>query len=166
MINIRLLSEIDSYDELTGLLHRAYAPLADAGMHFVASHQPPETTKERCEGGTTFVAELNGRLVGTITLYPPHSESTCLYYRNPSTFHFGQFAVHPDQQGIGLGRRLLSQVEEAARSQGAKSLALDTSERATDLIALYTHLGFHEIDRVSWGDIVNYNSVILSKSLR
>jgi ribosomal protein S18 acetylase RimI-like enzyme len=39
-------------------------------------------------------------------------------------------AVHPDHQGCGLGRQLLSAVEQAIRSAGGTQLYADTSGRA------------------------------------
>lgn len=165
MIEIRPLRAGDSFEELTDLLHRAYAPLAEAGMKFVASHQSVQTTVERCERGSCFVAEQNGVLVGTITLYPPSPESECQLYRDPTTFHFGQFAVDPDLQSKGVGRQLLVAVERSAIQSGATTLALDTSENATQLIRMYEHLGFKIVDRIHWGDIVNYASVIMSKPI-
>jgi len=43
----RYVGAADSIDDLTAMLHEAYAPLALAGMRFVASHQDSEATKRR-----------------------------------------------------------------------------------------------------------------------
>lgn len=39
-VELRRLSDSDSFDELTTLLHRAYAPLLAQGMRFSATHRP------------------------------------------------------------------------------------------------------------------------------
>lgn len=165
MPTVRLLSPQDSYAEITDLLHEAYAPLAAAGMKFRATQQSVDETRERCERGICFVAEDEGRLIGTITLYGPEPNGQSLHYRAPGNFHFGQFAVLPEYQGRWLGKLLLEQVEAEAVRLGASNLALDTSERAGNLISLYHRWGFVEVERVNWGDSVNYGSVILSKTL-
>jgi ribosomal protein S18 acetylase RimI-like enzyme len=161
---IRPLAETDSFEALTVLLNQAYAPLAAAGMRFVASYQNVKTTKMRCERGQTFVAEVNQALVGTITLYGP-SESKCDWYTKPDVWHFGQFGVAIKHQKCGIGRALLSAVESAAIQFGARYLALDTSENAAELRGYYERLGYKFMEYVTWGDAVNYRSVVLSKEL-
>ena len=50
--------------DLTNLLHRAYRPLADAGMKYFATHQTEEQTKERIQDGKCYVALLDRQIVG------------------------------------------------------------------------------------------------------
>ena len=74
---IRLLNESDSLEELTELLHRAYRVLADLNLRYMATHQDVSVTRDRIKNGRCFVAELNGRVVGTITYYEPrHSKGS------------------------------------------------------------------------------------------
>jgi hypothetical protein len=51
LIRYRYLSPTDDLDELTSMLHEAYAPLASAGMRFVASYQDSSVTRQRTERG-------------------------------------------------------------------------------------------------------------------
>ncbi len=165
---IRLLAAGDSLADLTALLHRAYAPLAAAGMHFVASHQSEEVTRRRIEGRTCVVVERRGRIVGTATLAGPGSGAggpgPALYAR-PDVAHFSQFAVEPEEQRAGLGTRLLAWLEEHARGLGAGWLALDTSEHATALIRWYRARGYEPVGRHDWRPHVNYESVLLARRL-
>jgi hypothetical protein len=55
-------------------------------------------------------------------------------------------------------------VEARAREKGIAELALDTSEHAEALIAMYTRRGYRFIEYARWKS-VNYRSVILSKRL-
>ena len=55
-------------------------------------------------------------------------------------------------------------VEERARAIGAHEIALDTSERAKKLIALYTARGYEIVDEADWS-VTNYRSVIMSRKL-
>jgi GNAT superfamily N-acetyltransferase len=56
-------------------------------------------------------------------------------------------AVHPNAQGAGLGRRLMDFAEEEARRGGFGRLRLYTNEVMTENLAVYEHLGYHEVDR-------------------
>lgn len=154
----------DPVAEITTLLHAAYAPLAAQGMRYVASHQDEATTLRRLTAGFGFVAELQGVIIGTLTLYGPQKDSSCAWYNREGVYKFGQFAVRPDLQGRGIGHVMLNRIETEARELGARELALDTSERAEHLLRWYERLGFRFVQHVSWDD-TNYRSIVLSKSL-
>ena len=47
MLLIRQLAPADSLEELTHLLHRAYAQLGGMGLNYTAVSQPTETTARR-----------------------------------------------------------------------------------------------------------------------
>ena len=161
---IRPLEERDSISAITALLHEAYAPLAAMGFRYLATHQDEAMTARRLRSGVPFVGELNGAIVGTVTLRLPKTESRCEWLQQPGVWSFGQFAVRPDLQGQGIGRRMIETVEQHAIASGASELALDTAEGATHLIEWYQRLGFRFIQHVSWEE-TNYRSVVLSKSL-
>jgi len=160
----RSLRPDDDLEALTSLLHDAYAPLAAAGMRFVASHQTVETTRQRVNKGETFVAESAGAIVGTITLADATLTRGSPFYDRPDVADFGQFAVRPDLQRRGIGSELMAMVERRAREQGVVELALNTSEHASGLIAMYLKKGYRFIEYVQWDD-VNYRSMIFSKTL-
>ncbi len=164
-VRYRSIRPDDDIDALTSMLHEAYAPLAAAGMRFVASHQSVETTRRRMRGGETFVAVHDDLIVGTVTLADAEHTSGSAFLARPDVADFGQFAVSPPFQRRGIGSALLTIVEERAREQGLSELALNTSEHATHLIDMYTKKGFRFVEYVRWPD-VNYRSVVLSKTLR
>jgi GNAT superfamily N-acetyltransferase len=161
---IRSFAESDSIPALTHLLHEAYASLAAMGFRYTATHQDDATTLRRLLTGDAFIAEIDGKTVGTVTLYGSSPTSICDWYRQPSVSYFGQFGVLPAFQHQGIGLQLYRQVEEHARRRGAAELALDTAEGAHHLRQWYERLGFRFIEFVSWPE-TNYRSVILSKSL-
>lgn len=154
-------------EPLTELLHEAYAGLAEQGMRFMASHQPPAITRQRLQerGGEGWLFWRGGELVGTVSLYPGHAKrDPTEYYQRPGVWVFSQFAIRRDLQGAGLGSQAMDFVEARARARGATELALDTSERATGLLALYGKRGFRVVSSHQWPD-TNYRSLILSKTL-
>lgn len=161
---IRPYQDGDPIPEITAMLHRAYAPLAAAGMRYLATHQDDATTLRRLTDGYSLVAECGGRVVGVISAYWGSPEEHCSYYRRENLMYFGQFGVDPSMQGTGLGRKLYNAIEDYVRCQGVKEIALDTSERATDLISLYRAWGFEVVGEVRWHE-ANYRSVVMAKPM-
>jgi ribosomal protein S18 acetylase RimI-like enzyme len=56
-------------------------------------------------------------------------------------------AVHPAAQGHGLGRVLMSFAEEEAAHRRLTRMALVTHEVMTENQAIYTRLGYTEVER-------------------
>lgn len=163
-IIIRPLTESDSIEALTDLLHRGYKRLAEMGLKYLATYQDADMTRKRISHGECFVADYNGKIIGTINFYPPESIGGSPWLDRDDVCEFGQFAVDPDYQGNGIGTWMVKFVEDYARSKGLPEIALDTSEKATHLIDWYTKLGYRFIEYIDW-EITNYRSVILSKTL-
>jgi amino-acid N-acetyltransferase len=101
-----------SIDDVGGVL-QVIEPLEQAG---VLVHRPRELLEQEIE--RFFVAELDGRVIGCVALYPfpdaQAGEMACL-------------AVHPDFQGGGRGEALMRAVEEAAHEQGLTRLFVLTT---------------------------------------
>ena len=57
-------------------------------------------------------------------------------------------AVHPTQQGTGVGRALLELAESEALRQGHDSIYLFTNEKMTENRALYERIGYVEYKRL------------------
>ena len=165
-VTIRTLHADDSLQDLTTLVNRAYKQLADLGFQYVATWQDAAITKKRVEGGECWVAEQEGRVVGTIMYYGPGSDhpAECAYYQRQQIAVFGQFAVEPALQKTGIGRQLMKHVENRASEEGALEICCDTAEGATHLVEWYRRMGYAVVDTVDWGP-TNYLSVVLSKPL-
>lgn len=164
-ILIRELRPDDAIPEITVLLHAAYAGLAALGFRYVATYQDDEVTRRRLERGYPLVAEEAGRLIATVTLYPPRPDAIPAWYRRPEVHYFGQFGVLPEFQKQGIGARLMDEVERRAAARGAAEIALDTAEGAAHLVAWYERRGYRFIEYVQW-PVTNYRSVVMSKGLR
>lgn len=159
---IRLLAEDDSIPELTQLLHRAYRPLAEQGMRYVASWQDDEITRRRIARGECYLAFAGVRLAGTILFSDAAKTEGCAWYDRDEVASFHQFAVEPELQRHGIGAKLVDVCEHRAVETGAEELGVDTSEHATHLIDWYTRLGYRVVGDADW-DSTNYRSVVLSK---
>jgi GNAT superfamily N-acetyltransferase len=165
MVEIRQINPSDSVEELTELLHIAYAPLGNSGLNYTAVDQSLSTTIERINAGCCFVATENGRLIGTIVVEPTSQESAeCPYFAKPGVASAHQMAVAPDCQRRGIGSRLLGAAEAWARANGFLELALDTAEPARQLIEMYTRRGYRQVDTTQ-GQGKSYRSVFMAKNL-
>lgn len=162
---IRPLSPNDDLDEITDLIHAAYAPHLANDLRFVGTSQTIEDTVQRFASGHGFVATVDQVLVGTILARPPQPQSTAPLYRHPSTWSFGQFAVAPKLRGRGLGRALHDKALQFAGSNGAKVMALDTAAPARRLIELYERWGYRIVGVVDWRPRTNYSSVLMTRSI-
>ena len=117
-LTIKLIEPSDSIQELTDLLHRAYAALGAMGLNYTAVDQSPEVTAKRVASGACFIARLAGEIVGTVVVTAPDSNSPCEYFRNPRVAAAHQFAVSPDHQNLGIGASLIDQAQRWAQGEG------------------------------------------------
>ncbi|MBL8764797.1 MAG: GNAT family N-acetyltransferase [Phycisphaerae bacterium] len=163
-LTIRRLSPTDPVRAITSLLHRAYAPQIEMGLRPLAGRQDDATTQRRLNSGEAFVAECGGRVLGVVILNENEPDLGPPHFRRPGVASFSQFAVDPDMQGRGVGRRLLGALETRARELGATRLALSMAEPDADLRAFYERLGYSLIETWQW-PYTNYRSLILSKPL-
>jgi len=139
---IRRLQPGDSLDELTALLHRAFAPLGRSGLDCQAVDQTAATTRRRAERGDCLVAVADRQVVGTIIVQGSDPSSAIRLYRAPGVASVHQFAVEPLYQGRGVGRALLQVATTWARTRRFAELALDTPAPAAELRAYYARQGF------------------------
>jgi ribosomal protein S18 acetylase RimI-like enzyme len=54
--------------------------------------------------------------------------------------------VSPTVRGLGLGRRLLAELETQAAAHGIRTLRLETNRALTEAIGLYRAAGYREVD--------------------
>ena len=161
---IRCYNSADSLLHLTEMLHRAYAGLAAMGLRFLATHQDDDVTRNRLNGEWSFVVEKEGTIVATVTVYQPRPHDECAWYNTPGVWCFGQFGVEPALQRQGIGKLLMSFIEQRVLEAGGRELACDTAEPALHLRSWYESMGYGFKQFVQWQE-VNYRSVILSKTL-
>ena len=102
-------------------------------------------------GAVTVLEDPDGVIAAIIVLLP-----------KPDHLLLDNIAVHPDRQGRGLGRRLITFAESEARRLGHAELRLYTHEKMTENIALYRRLGFRETGR---GQEAGYNRVFMTKPI-
>jgi GNAT superfamily N-acetyltransferase len=164
-ITVRRLIPTDSFEELTTLLHRAYAGQVAMGLRPLAGRQDAATTKKRCSNGECFIALMDGKIVGSILFHEVEDAKGPPWFQNRNVDSFSQFGVDTTLQGRGIGQLLLDTVERRAAECGATELALSMAEPDVKLMEFYKRRGYRFIEYWQW-PYTNYRSAILSKTLR
>jgi GNAT superfamily N-acetyltransferase len=158
-VSLRPLAPADSLAGITALLHRAYGRLGN----YTAVDQTPEVTRQRIDGNECYVAEVKGRIVGTVTPHRDQRDRPACACRKDIAY-LSQFGVEPELQGAGIGRMLLQCIEARAAALGFKALALDTASPATHLVRYYERKGYGRIGEEQFPG-KTYRSVALAKPL-
>ncbi|WP_072427069.1 GNAT family N-acetyltransferase [Chitinimonas taiwanensis] len=164
-IQIRPVSPSDNLEQITRLIHLAYAKHAALGLRFWGTHQSISDTAKRFEQGQGFIAQFNEEYIGTITVRPPQPESPLTIYRNPDVWSICQFAVVPEFKGLGLGRALHDAALAHARLNHGQIIAIDTAAPAKGLIAMYHDWGYRYECEHSWQPHTNYMSIVMSRPI-
>ncbi|HSS61497.1 MAG TPA: bifunctional helix-turn-helix transcriptional regulator/GNAT family N-acetyltransferase [Candidatus Limnocylindrales bacterium] len=85
--------------------------------------------------GALMIARLRGRRVGC----------GALKFHGRAPAELKRMWVAPEARGLGVGRRLLEELERYARSAGARVVRLETNGSLTEAIALYRSAGYREV---------------------
>ncbi|BCF94490.1 hypothetical protein PPGU16_75570 (plasmid) [Paraburkholderia largidicola] len=153
----------DSYEQLTTMLHRAFARLGMMGLNCTCVDQDVAVTMKRAQRGDCFVMVSGGKIIGTMTLYASDSESLCEHYHRHDVATIRQLAIDTSWQNRGIGKSMLAFAEHWAATRGYAELALDTPYPASHLVAFYRGQGFRIVDAIRFAGKV-YDSAILSKA--
>jgi DNA-binding MarR family transcriptional regulator/N-acetylglutamate synthase-like GNAT family acetyltransferase len=90
----------------------------------------------RLPAGLFVVAFLHGEPVG----------SGALKFHGRRPAELKRMWVAPQARGLGLGRRLLVELERLAADHGVRTLRLETNKSLVEAIALYRSSGWREVD--------------------
>ncbi|MFR3332102.1 MAG: GNAT family N-acetyltransferase [Odoribacter splanchnicus] len=150
---IMILSRPDyiSWDDITGLLHRAFACHLQNGLTYSACTQTAEYTEKRVGNGICIVALLEDKLVGTATLH----------FKGKSA-HLTQVATDPDYRQYRIGRQLQDYIFKYCKAENVGSLTADTAINAKKVVDWYLKSGWQKVGLRSY-ITTNYYSVVLRK---
>ena len=114
------------FDELADRFEGGFDP---------ARSLPADDEELTAPAGLLLVATLHGAPVG------------CggLRYHGGAPAEVKRMWVAPAVRGLGLGRRLLAELEAAAAAHGARTLRLETNRTLTEAIGLYRATGYREV---------------------
>jgi DNA-binding MarR family transcriptional regulator/GNAT superfamily N-acetyltransferase len=89
----------------------------------------------RLPHGLVLVARMRGRPIGCVSLK----------FHGAEPAEIKRMWLAPEVRGLGLGSRLLAELERHAVEGGADRLQLETNRVLTEAIALYRRSGFREV---------------------
>lgn len=146
----------EDYEELSRLITAAYQEFAESlGDEWEGYRDDLADIARRAAQGSQFVAETEGRPVGTVTYYPPREDEAAAgeWWWWPKDFaYLRALGVDPAARGGGVGRALTIACIERARADGAAGIALNTLSIMDAATALYEGLGFHQTGGdMEWG---------------
>lgn len=119
----------------------------------VTRSTPPLLEQMLPPNGAFLVARSDGLPLGCV----------CVCGTGSDTAEIKRLWVSSVARGLGLGRRLMQEAEDAARALGIETLRLDTNEALTEARRLYERSGWTEIPRYNANP---YAHCFFEKSLR
>ena len=96
---------------------------------------PAEPGEMRAPAGLFVIARLHGEPVGC----------GALKFHGDQPTELKRMWVASSVRGLGVGRRLLEELERRAREQGSSMIRLETNKTLTEAIALYRSAGYREV---------------------
>ncbi|HEY9622792.1 MAG TPA: GNAT family N-acetyltransferase [Crinalium sp.] len=91
-------------------------------------------------GGEFWVVEHQGRLVGTAGYYP--------IPRGEQAVEIRKMYLLPEARGQGLGRYLLTALEEAIATRGFQQIWIETASVLKEAVKLYESSGYQPVNEV------------------
>lgn len=131
MFEVRTASEEDA-DRIVALVNAAFE--VERSMRASGNRTSPAGVRDEMQRGVFFVAEQNGKIVGTV------------FARiTDTTGYFGMLAVDPALQKSGIGRALREHVESYCKTRGCTVMTLRTGDFRTELLPYYTRAGYRVV---------------------
>lgn len=147
-----------SWEDITDLLHQAFAEHKAKGLHYSACDQSVDVTRKRAENGICLVALQDGELVGTglVNFVQRHGTTIgCL----------SQLGILPEVKGHGIGTKLKIARIEICRQKKVDAIYCDTSEKAKSVIRFNMQKGWQKVGLISSVN-TNYYSVVFRYPVR
>lgn len=140
-----------SWEEITDLLHRAFAEHSSRGLHYGACNQSSEVTRQRAGNGICFVALLDGKLVGTGLVNIQQRRGRKIGY-------LSQLGVLPEVKGQGIGTKIKEARIDICRQRDVDAIYCNTSEKADNVVNFNLKGGWQKIGLLSFEN-TNYYSI-------
>ena len=168
-VTVRRFLTGDSIEEITHLLHRAYARQKAIGLDPLAGRQDYARTLDRVLNSECYLAFMNHeqdnqRIVGVILLNEHERVTFPEYFLREGVAHFAMFGVDPTLQAIGVGTKLLNTCVHRAKDLGNTQMALSMAKPDAALLRYYERRGYEQVQEWQW-PYTNYVSLILAKDI-
>lgn len=129
---------LDGFDYLeeVSMLFAEYKNFLGLDLSFQPADETPDEIAKRYSGGKIFIARVDSKFAGVIAYHPMEDPKNCELKR---------FFVRDEFRGFKVGRVLIEHAIDSARSDGYRSIFLDTHEDLESARHLYESLGFKKI---------------------
>ena len=149
-----LLTQATQHDfsAICALYQSVCAAMNAAGNdQWVWGDYPTETFLQgSLDAGTLYIAKEADALLCAVTIDtsfdPEYADVNWLFGVKPGAFH--RLAIAPDQQGKGLGRKIIADVCDILRAQGCDNLRIDTYASNEAAQKLYAAIGMRKSGEV------------------
>ena len=151
----------DDHPAIGAVTVAAYEPfLADVESDY---RRHLENAERRDREAELWVAELDGRLVGTVTYCPVGSPWRELAREDEGEFRM--LAVHPDAQGHGVGGVLVERCDERAVADGLRAMVLCSQSGMAAAHRVYQRMGYTRDPGRDWSPVPGVDLVSFAKEL-
>ncbi|AZB44974.1 GNAT family N-acetyltransferase [Bacillus sp. FJAT-42376] len=113
--------------------------------HWNALEGTLSSNKDVSSNAEIFVAEIEGRVAGSIVLFPGKSDAYEWTVNSPDYPEIRMLAVHREYRGKKIGQALVQHCIETAEKQGYAYVGLHTADFMKSAMALYTKMGFERV---------------------
>jgi ribosomal protein S18 acetylase RimI-like enzyme len=145
-IDVRL-ARPEEYDAIGTLTTDIYV-----GGGFIAAASPYAAeladTAARAAVGDVLVAEIDGALVGSVTV--ARSGTSLAPIAAADELEFRMLAVAKTARGKGIGTTLVRHVLDLAAAEGLRAVVLSTMTPMVEARRLYERLGFERVPERDW----------------
>jgi len=119
-------------------------------------------TRARLDLAVLLVAEMEERIVGTVTICPPGSPFSELGREDEVEFRF--LAVAPEAWGQGVGEALVEACESYARQQAARRIVICVRDFNDPAKALYLRRGFVRCPERDWEPVPGVSLLAMTRT--
>ena len=151
----------DEHEVVGELTVAAYAGFTTGADDFYVAHLRDAAARDR--EAELWVAEVDGEVVGTVTIAPEGSPWREL--GKPGEGEFRMLAVAPQARGRGVGEALVRHSLDRFRDAGHRRVVLCSLVDMTAAHRIYRRLGFERAPDLDWSPEEGVDLIAFSKEL-
>ena len=135
-------ARVEELDQIALLLKKAYAEYERFMPRevFQSYLEDIVDVRSRLPDSELLVAELDGRLAGTVTLYLHSAGESRVWPEGWASVRL--LGVLPDYRQRGIGRALMEECIRRSKKEGIRTLGLHTTEAMATAKKMYESMGF------------------------
>ena len=162
IIREALESELPAIRELRINAYREHAQKIPED-HWKVLKQSISSDADIQSGADCFVAEIDGKIVGSVALFPPKTDAYKGLVDELDHPEIRMLCVSEKARGKGVASKLIAECIQRAKANGYQTIGLHTADFMESAIKLYENLGFERLPKY---DFEPSNDGIIVKAFR